>query len=209
MKFFLVIIFVYFFCFNLLHSDEIPDDENYYKKGIELYENADFDESFVIFFNLAKKGNKDALFNLSNMYREGVGTVQDFSQALKYTWLCALNGNKKCIKKIKKLKENLNENDVKSITMEVIDILENDFSENKNPISAFKLGYWFENFSPEIDLEKAYLWYSVSVSGGVYKAMKMRDKVAESLEKDKISKIQLEANEILTREKYFSKKEVK
>ncbi len=103
----------------------------------------------------------------------------------------------------------MNENDVKSITMEVIDILENDFSENKNPISAFKLGYWFENFSPEIDLEKAYLWYSVSVSGGVYKAMKMRDKVAESLEKDKISKIQLEANEILTREKYFSKKEVK
>ncbi len=209
MKFLLELIFFTFFYISFLQSDEILDDDKYYKKGVENYEKGNFDEAFIIFFNLAEKGNKDATYNLSNMYREGIGTIQDFAKALEYTWLCSLNGNKKCRKKIQKLQDKLNENDIKSISVKIKEILENDFSENKNPISAFKLGYWFENFSPEIDLEKSYLWYSVSVSAGVYKAMKMRDKVADSLEKDKISKIQLEAKEILTREKYFSKKDKK
>ena len=48
----------------------------------------------------------------------------------------------------------------------------------------FKLAYWHEKFSPEIDLEKSYLWYSVSVSSGNYKAMKLRDRVGESLENE-------------------------
>ena len=76
-------------------------------------------------------------------------------------------------------------------------------------ISAFKLGYWYEKISPEIDFEKSYLWYSVSVSSGVYKAMKIRDRVGKLIEKKKITEIQLQANEILTKNKYFnSKKDV-
>ena len=73
-------------------------------------------------------------------------------------------------------------------------------------ISAFKLGYWFENFSPEIDFEKSYLWYSVSVSAGMYKAMKLRDRVAELIDKKKLNELQIEANEIFTKNKYFGKK---
>ena len=52
-----------------------------------------------------------------------------------------------------------------------------------NPKSVFKLGYWHENFSPVVDLEKSYLWYSVSVIGGLYKAMKLRDKVKQLIMK--------------------------
>ena len=77
---------------------------------------------------------------------------------------------------------------------------------NNDIISAFKLGYWFEKFSPEIDFEKSYLWYSVSVSAGVYKAMKLRDRVGELIDKKKISELQVEANEIFTKNKYFGKK---
>ena len=35
-----------------------------------------------VFFNLSEKGNKDAIFNLSNMYFEGIGTTQDYSKSL-------------------------------------------------------------------------------------------------------------------------------
>ena len=37
------------------------------------------------------------------MYFQGIGTTQNYNKALKYSWLCALNGNKKCIK-LEKLK---------------------------------------------------------------------------------------------------------
>ena len=99
--------------------------------------------------------------------------------SFKYTWLCSLNGNKKCLNKIKSLEEKLEEEEFLKILKTIPKILEKGFVNDNNPILAFQLGYWYEKISPEIDFEKSYLWYSVSVSSGVYKAMKMRDRVGE------------------------------
>lgn len=185
------------------------NDMDYYNSGVDFYENGEFEKSFIVFFNLSEKGNKDAIFNLSNMYFEGIGTTQDYSNSLKYTWLCSLNGNKKCLNKIKSLKDKLEEEEFLKISETIPEILENGFVNDNNPILAFQLGYWYEKISPEIDFEKSYLWYSVSVSSGVYKAMKMRDRVGKLIEKKKITEIQFQANEILTKNKYFnSKKDV-
>ena len=192
--------------FTELISEDLIDDETYYLNGVELYDQGNFKESYIIFFNLSEKGNKDAIFNLSNMYFEGIGTTQNYHKSLEYTWLCSLNGNKKCIKKLKKVKEKLEEDEVLKVSKIIPEILENEFLNNNDIISAFKLGYWFEKFSPEIDFEKSYLWYSVSVSAGVYKAMKLRDRVGELIDKKKISELQVEANEIFTKNKYFGKK---
>ena len=180
------------------------NDVDYYKSGVKFYENGDFKNSFIVFFNLSEKGNKDAIFNLSNMYFEGIGTTQDFSKSLKYTWLCTLNGNKRCLKKIKSIKEKLEEDEFIKISRTIPEILEKGYVDENNPISAFQLGYWYEKISPEIDFEKSYLWYSISVSAGVYKAMKIRDRVSKLIEKKKITEIQLEANKILTKDKYFN-----
>ena len=192
--------------FTELISEDLIDDETYYLNGVELYDQGNFKESYIIFFNLSEKGNKDAIFNLSNMYFEGIGTTQNYHKSLEYTWLCSLNGNKKCIKKLKKVREKLEEDEVLKISKIIPERLENEFLNNNDIISAFKLGYWFEKFSPEIDFEKSYLWYSVSVSAGVYKAMKLRDRVGELIDKKKISELQVEANEIFTKNKYFGKK---
>ena len=161
---------------------------------------------FIVFFNLAEKGHNDSIFNVSNMYYEGVGTIQNFKLSLKYCWLCVLNGNKRCLKKVDKIKSKLSENAIEEIANQIPSILEKNFIEFNNSKSAFKLGFWFENFSPEIDYEQSYLWYSVSVSAGVYKAMKLRDRVGELIDKKKISELQVEANEIFTKNKYFGKK---
>jgi hypothetical protein len=190
--------------FNKINAGEVLSDEEYYDKGVSLYEKGAFDESFIVFFNLAEKGHKDSLFNLSNMYYEGVGTIQNFKQSLKYCWLCALNGNKKCLKKVDQIKSKLNENAIEEIADEIPSILEKNFIEFSNSESAFKLGFWFENFSPEIDYEQSYLWYSVSVRGGIYKAMKLRDRVGEEIETEKIVELQTEAEEIFTKNKYFN-----
>ena len=45
----------------------------------------------------------------------------------------------------------------------------------------------------------------MSVSAGVYKAMKLRDRVGELIDK-KINELQIEANEIFTKNKYFGNK---
>ena len=198
--------FIFLIFFTELISEDLIDDETYYLNGVKLYDQGNFKESYIIFFNLSEKGNKDAIYNLSNMYFEGIGTTQNYHKSLEYTWLCSLNGNKKCIKKLKKVKEKLEEDEVLKVSKIIPEILENEFLNNNDIISAFKLGYWFEKFSPEIDFEKSYLWYSVSVSAGVYKAMKLRDRVGELIEKKKISELQVEANEIFTKNKYFGKK---
>ena len=179
------------------------NDMDYYNRGVDFYENGEFKKSFIVFFNLSEKGNKDAIFNLSNMFFEGIGTTQDYSKSLKYTWLCSLNGNKKCLNKIKSLKEKLEEEEFLKISQTIPEILEKGFVNDNDPILAFKLGYWYEKISPEIDFEKSYLWYSVSVSSGVYKAMKMRDRVGKLIEKKKITEIQIQAKEILTKDRYF------
>ena len=190
--------------FNKINAGEILSDLEYYNKGVSLYDEGAFDESFIVFFNLAEKGHNDSLFNLSNMYYEGVGTIQNFKQSLKYCWLCVLNGNKKCLKKLDRIKSKLSENAIEEIANQIPSILEKNFIEFNNSKSAFKLGFWFENFSPEIDYEQSYLWYSVSVSGGIYKAMKLRDRVGEQIEAEKIVELQAEAEEIFTKNKYFN-----
>ena len=185
-------------------TSEYLNDMDYYNSGVDFYENGEFKKSFIVFFNLSEKGNKDAIFNLSNMYFEGIGTTQDYSKSLKYTWLCSLNGNKKCLNKIKSIKDKLEEEEVLNISTTIPEILENGYVNDNDPLSAFQLGYWYEKISPEIDFEKSYLWYSVSVSSGVYKAMKIRDRVGKLIEKRKISEIQVQASEILTKDKYFN-----
>ncbi|MAI28719.1 MAG: hypothetical protein CMP38_00780 [Rickettsiales bacterium] len=195
---------VCFFLFKSIGADEIISDDKYYDKGVSLYDNGDFDDSFIIFFNLAEKGHNASIFNLSNMYYEGVGTIQNYKMSLKYCWLCALNGNKKCLKKIDKIKNKLTEKVIEEIANQIPQILEKNFVEFNNSKSAFKLGFWYENFSPEIDYEKSYLWYSVSVSGGIYRAMKLRDRVGEEIEAEKIVELQADAEEIFTKNKYFN-----
>ena len=180
------------------------NDMDYYNSGVDFYENGEFKKSFIVFFNLSEKGNKDAILNLSNMYFEGIGTTQDYSNSLKYTWLCSLNGNKKCLGKIKSIKYKLEEDEFLKISTTIPEILEDGYVNDNDPISAFQLGYWYEKISPEIDFEKSYLWYSVSVSSGIYKAMKIRDRVGKLIEKEKITEIQVQANEILTKNKYFN-----
>ena len=138
------------------------------------------------------------------MYYEGIGTIQNYRLSLKYCWLCALNGNKKCIRKIDKVKSKVTEKIIEQVANQIPQILEKNFVEFNNPKSAFKLGFWYENFSPEIDYEQSYLWYSVSVSGGIYKAMKLRDRVGEQIEVEKIVELQTKAEEILTKNKYFN-----
>lgn len=191
---------------DISKNQKILNDKEYYDSGVSFYDNGEFKKSFIVFFNLSEKGNKDAIFNLSNMYFEGIGTVQNYKQSLKYSWLCSLNGNKKCLKKIKSIKGKLEDNEFIEISKIIPKILENGYVNENNRISAFKLGYWYEKISPEIDLEKSYLWYSVSVSDGVYKAMKMRDRVGELIEKKKITEIQEQANKIYTKDKYFNSK---
>ena len=198
-------IIIFFLLCNGTYADEVLSDEEYYEKGVSLYDNGAFDESFIVFFNLAEKGHNDSIFNLSNMYYEGIGTIQNYKQSLKYCWLCVLNGNKRCLKKIDKIKSKLSENIIEEIANQIPEILEKNFIEFNNFKSAFKLGFWFENFSPEIDYEQSYLWYSVSVSGGIYKAMKLRDRVSEEIEAEKIVELQTEAEEIFTKNKYFNK----
>ena len=186
-------------------SNEL-DDNKYYQKGITHYDNGEFKKSYIVYLNLSQKGHKRSIQNLSNMYFEGIGTTQDYQLSLKYTWLCSLNGNKKCINKIERVLEKLNDDAITFVKTEIEGMLEKKYIDSTDEYAAFKLAYWHEKFSPEIDLEKSYLWYSVAVSSGNYKAMKFRDRVGESLENEVLLELQKDAFDIFSKQKYLEKK---
>ena len=198
---------IFFFLFLILSSSlqctEIISDEDYYNKGINSYKNAEFNEAFIIFFNLAQKGERDSQFNITNMYEGGVGTTQNYVEALKWCWLCALGGEKKCFKKIEKLLVKIDEESLKNVSKEVEIFLEKKLYEKSDINYSLMLGFWYEKFSPEQDIEKAYLWYSVAVTGGLYKAMKNRNNAGESLQPETLIDLQNKASKIYSEIKYF------
>ena len=198
--------FLFFVFPFFLLADEYLSDEKYYDKGIELYKSAKFSEAFIIFYNLSIKGDRNSQFNLSNMYSGGIGTTQDFSEALKWSWLCSLGGEKKCFENLESLKSEVDEKTLEKISKNVEELLEKELYKSQDIQYALKLGFWFEKFSPNIDFEKSYMWYSVAVTGGLYKAMKVRDKVRKKIENETVIKLQKEANKIYTNIKYFVNK---
>ena len=129
-------IIIYFFLFYNVNANEVISDDEYYDKGVSLYDNGAFDESFIVFFNLAEKGHNDSIFNLSNMYYEGVGTIQNYKLSLKNCWLCALNGNKRCINKIDKVKSKVTEKVIEEIAQQIPKVLEKNFVEFNNSKSG-------------------------------------------------------------------------
>ena len=198
---------IYFFLFLILspslHCTEITSDEEYYNKGINLYKNAKFDEAFIVFFNLAQKGERDSQFNITNMFEGGVGTTQNFVEALKWCWLCALGGEKKCFKKIEKLITKIDEESLTNVSKEVEVFLEKMLYKKSDINYSLMLGFWYEKFSPEQNIEKAYMWYSVAVTGGLYKAMKNRNNAGEYLQPETLIDLQNKASKIYSEIKYF------
>ena len=199
--FFFLVVFQHF----NLHCKDIISDENYYNKGINLYKNAEFDDAFIIFFNLAQKGERDSQFNITNMYEGGVGTTQNYVEALKWCWLCALGGKKKCYEKISTISSNIDEESRIKIGKEVENFLENKLYQKSEINYSLMLGFWFEKFAPEKDIEKAYMWYSVAVTGGLYKAMKNRNNAGESIQPETLIDLQDKASKIFSDIKYFTK----
>ena len=202
-KLFLCVFSSFFFIFCNLVSEEIISDNDYYNKGIALYKDASFDKAFIVFYNLAEKGDRDSQFNISNMYESGVGTTQNFSEALKWTWLCALAGEKKCFKKIDKLIFSIDKKSLEKIEKQIEDFLERMMYKKKDLKYALMLGFWFEKYSPEQNLEKSYLWYSVSVTGGLYRAMKKRNQVGDLIEPETLIDLQNKASKIYSDVKFF------
>tara|TARA_A100001015_G_C14725409_1_gene607647 strand:+ start:410 stop:712 length:303 start_codon:yes stop_codon:yes gene_type:complete len=93
------LIFLIIFLSQNIFAKDLNPDLDYYQKGIKFYKNAEFDRAFSIFLELADKGDTDAQFNLTNMYSGGIGTTQDYTEALKWNWLCSLGGEKNVTKK--------------------------------------------------------------------------------------------------------------
>ena len=118
----------------------------------------------------------------------------------------SLGGEKKCFENLESLKLEVDEKSIEEISKNVEETLEKELYKSQDIQYALKLGFWFEKFSPNLDFEKSYIWYSVAVTGGIYKAMKVRDKVRKKIDNETVVKLQKEAKEIYTNIKYFVNK---
>ena len=56
----IILLILFFIIPSSILSQEIKSDEEYYKEGVQYYDGGEFKKSFIVFFNLSEKGNKDA-----------------------------------------------------------------------------------------------------------------------------------------------------
>ena len=99
----------------------------------------------------------------------------------------------------------IDEESLTNVSKEVEEFLEKMLYKNSDINYSLMLGFWYEKFSPEQNIEKAYMWYSVAVTGGLYKAMKNRNNAGENLQPETLIDLQNKASKIYSEIKYFGK----
>ena len=74
-------------------------------------------KNHLLFFLIYQKKVIRMLFTMFQIcILKELELLKNYYKSLEYTWLCSLNGNKKCIKKLEKVKEKLAEEEVLEIS---------------------------------------------------------------------------------------------
>jgi len=64
-----------------------------YSVGFKAYQRGDYATAIQIFRQLADQGNTEAQLILGNMYKDGIGVMQDYKEAVKWYRKAAEQGN--------------------------------------------------------------------------------------------------------------------
>ena len=147
---------------------------------------------------LAESSDLEAQHNLSLFYWHGVGSSQNFDEALRWSTMAAIRGHKRAVT-ARKIMVQVIDPQMEKKAMEwararLIKDAEAGDDYALQPLSTSFL----KEFAPPNDLE-AYFWGALAVSMGKIEARRQRDLVIVNMKQADVVKTQQRANEWLKR----------
>jgi len=76
-----------------LASSCVQQTQSVFKGGVRAYERGEYEQAFETMATLAETGHTEAQFSLGQLYREGRGAAQNYTEALKWYCRAAAGGN--------------------------------------------------------------------------------------------------------------------
>ncbi|WP_331895010.1 tetratricopeptide repeat protein [Magnetovibrio sp.] len=68
-----------------------------FEKGMQAYEQGDYEQAYAKMLALSEAGRADAQFNLGQFYRQGHGTAQNYVEAMRWYCRAAYGGDKNAV----------------------------------------------------------------------------------------------------------------
>ncbi len=172
------------------------DRKKEFDEAVKLYKNEKYQESHKKFLKLSKLGDSASQYNLSTILYKGKGFPQNFNKSYYWALSSKLYGEKKSDILIKKSTKRLSKEEISQTNQELKDNLEK-LVMNKGALhSIVPLAKWFVTIPEKPDYSNAYKWLSVASAFNIKNTKIARDRIFKRVNKDLISTIQLEANEI-------------
>ncbi len=186
-----------FVIYILLHcsSFSLADDNKQSIQNIyKLLQEKKFEEGIKNLQILSEQNDIEAQLLYSKILFSGDLTPQDFENSYFWGFSALLGGLKKASNILEKLSEYLLEEQIKDITIKLLEFLEKKAYE-KDKRAIVQIAKIYENFTEPPDLINAYTWYNIAVAQGIKSAKLKRDEILGSLnEKDLLDAQSLSIN---------------
>jgi len=164
----------------------------------EALRNGDLTGAFRQMLILAEANEVEAQHNLSLFYWHGVGSPQNFDEAIRWSTLAAVRGHKKAVAARKAMVETIDPQVVKK-AMDWVRSRLNGYAEAGDDSALMPLSTSFLPAFGAPNPADSYFWAALSVSTGKAEAKRQRDAIVSTMNQSDVLKAQQRANDWLKR----------
>jgi hypothetical protein len=165
-----------------------------YRSAVKAYKKRDYANAFTLFGQLAEANQYDAQYNYGAMLKAGLGTPQNFSEALFWVWQAQLGKVEKAQDYADDIIGMMPEKRVQQVRDRVNARL-NDRVHGGDREAIMQLAEFYQTLTPEADHGRAYLWYSVAAAMKLEGSYPLRDDAADNLDPKTLIGLQDEAGD--------------
>ena len=83
MIFFSKLFFIFLISSTQLLSEDLINDERFYNNGVKLYDEGNFKESFIVFFNLSENTKRVVYFEFRDILGELLNSKQSLEECYR------------------------------------------------------------------------------------------------------------------------------
>ena len=165
-----------------------------YSSAVNAYKKRDFATAFTLFGQLAEANQHDAQYNYGAMLKAGLGTPQNFSEALFWVWQAQLGKVENAEDYADDLVDMMPEKRVQQVRDRVNERLSQRVHGGDRD-AIMQLAAFYQTLMPEADHGRAYLWYSVAAAMKLKGSFPLRDDAANNLDSKTLIGLQDEAGD--------------
>ena len=171
--------------------------EKEFKDAVNFYKEKNYKSSYKKFLLLSEKGDSKSQYNLAVIIYKGEGFTQNFKKAYYWALMSKLGGQKESEILVKNTKKRLKKEEIIETSELVKENLEKLANEGK-VFALVPLAKWYLTIPKKPDYNNSYKWLTVASAFDVPKTKKARERIFRKVNKEELTEIQEDSNNIFT-----------